>query len=340
MMTPRGTSSPRVAVGDAASLSAQWSVLLGDAARTAGRLAYLDHGSERIRLGADGEGNRYLLVKAEAGASLVADARGRVVQLRSVELDRSAYLAAVCIDVAFAEVFVQLCAELVDVLADVPDPANQLRVQLDRWRRLFSADHDRLSPHALSGLYGELSQLRALLMANGVTMFDTWTGPTGSVHDFRVRDCAIEVKASTARAGRRVSISSIEQLAAPPDVDLFLSFLGLRVDPTGESVPQLVESIVGLGVPRIDLLERMAPIGYHPEHSAGYEEQRFLVHEWLLYDASDPTFPRLTQESFVGSTVPPGVASISYVIDLTNSPPAPLSDPEVAAVHSRFEVRA
>jgi hypothetical protein len=327
-------------VVDAASLSARWSVLLGEAARAGGALAYLDHGSDRIRLGADVEGNRYLLVLAEAGASLDEDVRGRVVQLRRVGLGQSQYLAAVCVDVAFAEVFVQLCAELIDTLAGAPTPANELRVQLDRWRRLFSTDRDRLSPQALSGLYGELSQLRALVIENGGTAFDSWIGPTGAVHDFRVGDCAIEVKTSTTRVGRRVSISSVEQLASPSGVDLYLSFLGLRLDPAGESVPQLLEALVDLGIPRIDLLERVAPIGYHPEHSAGYEEQRFLVHEWLLYDVSSPAFPRITEQSFVGSKVPPGVASVSYVIDLTNSPPVPLSDPEVLGVHSRFEVRA
>lgn len=317
-------------------LAASWTVLIADAARKQGTLASLDLVPGRIMLAASHDGHRYLMARATATTDLGEERLGRVVQLHHVPVNGDSYLAAVCIDETFAEVFLQLCAELVENLHAADDPAQELRQQLDRWRQLFSAARDPLSQNALAGLFGELTQLTQIIQRNGVEAHKTWRGPSGSVHDFETDHCRIEVKASTSRTGRRVSISSIEQLECPPAVDLYLRYFELRPDPTGLSVPAVIEQVVALGVSRVWLLEQLDAVGYQAVNGPRYEHERFIVRNSLLYLVNDESFPKLTSSSFINGGVPPGVASVQYSIDLTNSPPEPLPVEDEVAVEERM----
>lgn len=323
---------------DPQELDTSWSYLVADSKRNNGSLSWMPL-QDGIVLAGTSNGNRYLLAKCGPDSDRTADTRGRVIQLQFRELDGDHYIGAVCVDSAFAELFTQLSAELTEDLVNSSDPATDLRTRLERWRQLFSAARDPLSLQGLAGLFGELTQLEALIRRHGAEVCSTWENSKNEIHDFRSASCVIEVKSSLSRTGRRISISSIEQLERPNNRDVYLRFYGLREDPAGDSVPGVIERLVEAGLSRVWLLEQLDERGYQAVHEGQYEESKFLIREDLLYSVDAAAFPKLTRESFNGGATPPGIASVSYTIDITNSPPEPLPPEVVAEVEDRMGVR-
>jgi len=103
---------------------------------------------------------------------------------------------------------------------DGADVRMALGVSLDRWRNLLR-QVTMLSEEKQTGLAGEVWMLERLFASSGHSALDSWTGPRGEAHDFRVGDKEFEVKAT--RTERRIhSISSATQLAPSPGRNLFL----------------------------------------------------------------------------------------------------------------------
>jgi hypothetical protein len=78
-----------------------------------------------------------------------------------------------------------------------------------------------ISNNIVIGLFGELWVLSMLLDEIGPSAVDSWTGPEKQAHDFRRDHWEIEVKTTTSEQ-RKHSISSLDQLSASQDKDLFL----------------------------------------------------------------------------------------------------------------------
>jgi hypothetical protein len=144
------------------------------------------------------------------------------------------------------------------------------------------------------------------------------------------------VKATLVRYGRTVEIHGQEQLNPPPNGSLYLGVLQLEaVGSGGRSVPEIVTSILDLGVDREDFFRRLDRIGYRVDDQDAYSAMRFKVREGRIY-AVGADFPRIVPESFLGARVPPGVTRLVYQIDLTGEPPNPLGESEVRQVLERL----
>jgi hypothetical protein len=222
---------------------------------------------------------------------------------------------------ALAEVFGQLCQDLIDATADVTGAANLIalvQARLELWMKLFANGHTGLlEPYQMKGLVAELLVFDSMLQGGVRSQLEiahAWVGPLGADQDFVFSDEAIEVKA-IGPSSEVVSISSLQQLdcvvplrlsvqtlrPASPDDDkaVSLNTIALRIEGQLASTPD------ALSLFRRRLLEA----GY--VECPYYDTVRFEVSagEWFTVGER---FPRL-----IAATVPDGIASASYAVSMT-----------------------
>lgn len=316
-------------------LATIWRAVKSKAREASETISYYDVDSQNVKFGSDIKGNLYLFARAPEGTDLSPDFRSQAIHLKEFTLHGNAHLAAMCVEEHFYEVFEKLCNDVVPQLVDAANPADSLREQISRWRELFGPSK-LLTETSLAGIVGELTFLRKLVNEHGTQAYQTWVGPDNQRHDFRGTDCAVEVKSSTSSTGRRATISSVDQLEPPsPDIELFLKYFHLRIDPEGDSVPSLIDEVVNAGVPLLEILDKLKEVGYLPGHEDQYSQFTFVVQNEFLYNVSQKGFPKILRSTFPDGDLPPGVANLTYTIDLTNQPPTPLSDAESLSVEQR-----
>ncbi len=208
------------------------------------------------------------------------------------------------------ELLSQLISNVVNDLLTAPTPGHPITFVLDRlrrWQRLL----ERASRRALSipeqqGLWGELLSMQGFLAkAPAREVVDAWRGPAGEAQDFRFKTHWIECKTIGA-ADNEVGISNLLQLEIGP-VPLFLMVHSICEDPTGRSLPDLVElARATLSVDRaaLDIFESLLALtgfGNGDDYPTRYILQRT---RWYHVDGR---FPRLAS-----STVPEGVLDARY----------------------------
>ncbi|MFB4308396.1 PD-(D/E)XK motif protein [Actinomadura sp. GTD37] len=187
--------------------------------------------------------------------------------------------------------------------------------QFERWQTLLkSLGEDGLGADARRGLYGELLVLKDYVIpelgpANGIL---GWTGPLGTNQDFQLTDCAIEVKATTARATSEITIANERQLDRTGTADLVFGLVVLdeRRGGLGTSLNAMVEGVRAAlpGPPQAGLEGRLARIGYFPQHTNNYDEPRYTLREIRFWSVHGD-FPRIVESEFR-----PGVSTCSYRI--------------------------
>ena len=287
-----------------------------------------------IMIGLDSEFNRHVLIPLMTGESFAEDRTGRSIHVLEIPYGERRFLSTVCLRRDLDGIFVQFARELVQSVVDVPSPASETIHVLERWRSLF---HDASSPEMLPekemiGLLGELLVLSEILRSDSSRNLNVWTGPLGSPHDFRKGRVAIEVKATLVRDGRIVPISSVDQLHAPEGGSLHVVHHRFEPDSEGYELPEVVNSIIDLGVVASELLSLLERVGYRHADLDLYRGHNYKLVDRRIYNVEEETFPKLTSSSFISSTLPPGVLHLRYAIDLTNEPPWPLSEVAERAV--------
>ncbi len=206
--------------------------------------------------------------------------------------------------------FATLCEALVD-----PGRNGERRREIElspvawwkEWKELLG---NRNIDDRIYDILGELCVLRQLIESGEEP---EWNGPTGASYDIELTDRFVEVKSSTVRDKREVTISSQFQLD-PPDKALDLVFC--QFEPTvqtGESIDSVVDWFAGIGYNISALNEKLASKGF--EIGMSSRKRTFLLHSMLKYTV-DKTFPRITPASFVGGAMPAGITKISYTVDL------------------------
>jgi hypothetical protein len=239
----------------------------------------------------------------------------------------------VCLSRNLHDVFERLATDILNEIAEAPSPASKAVEVLNRWKELLSSASQRnvLTDEKIVGLMAELMCARDIARRDALRRLDSWTGPAGHQHDFFVGDVALEVKASTGREGRLVSISSIAQLDEAPGSKLYLAYH--RFEPAkesqGSSLLEEVEATRDIGVDEAELNRRLAAVGFSYLDVDHYLDRRFVLKERRIYNVLGHAFPRITVSSFVNGVVPPGTLRLTYSIDLTNEPPLPLTEAEV-----------
>lgn len=226
----------------------------------------------------------------------------------------------------FTDVFVQLCAHIVDRVSGASSEAQGLSAFMagvEEWRTLLSPAH-RLSPEATRGLFGELwlgfSNLVQECPAGHV--MDAWNGPFQSDQDFQFPDGpSIEVKTVHSRS-RRIQISSENQLDRLPNQELFVGVV--TVDDAMPDTPRAMTVLALLDqmdrllqeaeVPRSELARRLTELRFDRSDHV-YADMHFLPVA-VRYLRVTEFFPRIEP-----GILPHGVSRVSYSLDLADLAP-------------------
>lgn len=217
------------------------------------------------------------------------------------------------------DLFEGLCRTLAIALSHASDSVSSLSIalaHLHRWRAFLSGRGSKhLSAEEVRGLFAELVFLRELLerkpsMKQAV---DAWLGPERSHQDFIFENTAVEVKSLSGTERSAVRISSEDQLESLND-NLFLRIYRLSALPDAPQALSLnqIVTIIREHVADADALEafdrKLVAHGYAP--LSEYDEPRFAVSEMRSFKI-EAGFPCL-----IRSTVPAGIAKVSYDIQL------------------------
>lgn len=269
----------------------------------------------------DYKGHASLLVPVESLSAGQLDWTTKALALQFKELDvdgrLTPFLVLQCLDPKLQDQFGLMSDDVLDAIED--EPAKALKVAIatiDRWRQLF--EHERgslLGPAQLAGVMAELIVLQRLVEIHGPKAVVAWQGPDGGRHDFVFDGCSVEVKATTNHNNMIVTIHGARQLLAPENAELYIWAFQLERTPTGVAVPEQVQALIRRGVPRLDLLTKLAEVGYQDTDSDAYQNTKFqaLADKTFLVDSD---FPRITPETLRPSGIIDKISNISYSVDL------------------------
>ena len=188
---------------------------------------------------------------------------------------------------------------------------------IDRLDSFFKKYSVGMNKTAQQGLYGELYFLYQYLLQKEIEpimALNFWRGHDRSYHDFSFHNGNIEVKTTSQKQHKTITINSELQLDDTGLTNLFLYVLNVKkLTNEGQTLNEMVNSI------RDFLNERNADImrfdhflnqaGYFDEHNNLYDTIRYSSVASDLYKISEG-FPRII-------TLPEGVGDISYSISLS-----------------------
>jgi len=284
--------------------------------------------STNIYMGISYDGSLNLFIPYEGGeeqTDLPFNFKGMTVELRKLRLDDGKtdpqlYLALSTHD-SHERIFTLVTKEIAGlVVEDGFMPFQAVKNTIRRWRNFWSEKKEKeLTHNQIIGLIGEVWFLKEVLIPSlGSKAVFRWSGPQGERHDFQGETSHIEVKV-TEKLYPIFHISSLEQMLAPKDKQLYVAGLMLRHESAGSiNLPDLIKGSELLLENDLDALEKfhecLAAVGYRLESEQDYAKLKFLVASAELYRV-DENFPRLDPGSL---NIPSGVSHIEYEIDLSN----------------------
>jgi hypothetical protein len=289
--------------------------------------------------GIDSERRWHLLVPLAPGETVKKGIGARGISARRREYrhdkdDVRAYVDLACERLELRRLFALIVDDLLrDIRAVGGAPQPVVIATLDRWRQLLGSGSGLLSDKELAGLFGELVVLGELVVQHGPAAFDWWHGPEKSIHDFQRDHVRIEVKATMSHESWKFRIHGLDQLEVPDGGELHVAMLRVHQDDAGDSVPQVVDRILGRGVPAVEMLEKLRNIGYDPVDEEQYRELRLREIERRVAIVDDG-FPSMTRTSFQDGSQPAGTSSVEYDIDVAD---VDLTD---SSVHEAFAAGA
>lgn len=211
-----------------------------------------------------------------------------------------------CLDHSKREQFALICEDFIN-------PAKRIEISTDpcgwwrSWSELLGNSSSDNSPHSV---LGELLVWRRMFDI-GVTM--TWSGPDGSTHDLVGDVFDIEVKSTTQRYGKRITISGEHQLHVAQGKKLYLAFMRFEPSLGSESINSTLGHILSRGISSTHIerdLDRLGhPIGRHSR------VESYLLHDAEIYEVTS-SFPKIVPSSFFGGVLPAGIENIKYEVDL------------------------
>lgn len=197
-------------------------------------------------------------------------------------------------------------------------PIEVIKTVLERWKHILSLDSDRLmSANKLIGLLGELLLLEHLIQQKSPNILDNWVGPLGNRHDFEFTNKSIEVKSTTTRIGNEITVHGISQLESSVGKELNILKIQFEPDPTGLSVPEIVNRILEtVGVSEAALFEKLSKVGYSHLMGKAYFNFRLRPIEFQLIPV-DEKFPRITKDTLKELDKDGRVLDIEYVVNVS-----------------------
>lgn len=206
--------------------------------------------------------------------------------------------------------FSAICAQFVDP-EERGDLVESPYSWWERWKNLLGNSVKNKTPH---GVLGELITLRKLWDQGA---HPVWIGGEGSVNDIQCGTSEYEVKSTTIRYDSIVSITGQFQLDYNTSDSLYLIFCRFEISFNGESINDVVQSLVQRGMDEQRLENVLEKCGY--EAGSSVRRDRYKLLEIRRYHVDD-SFPAITTKSFIGGQIPDAVVQFSYRLELSGLP--------------------
>jgi hypothetical protein len=280
-------------------------------------------GTVPLELRVDGErGTTSLRCPVDGPADLRGFGAPEELILRSLD-DPDPRLEISVADIELVPHFLGFVETVVDAIQlQGAEATGAIQTSMRLFRRLLRDVH-LLSRERVLGLLGELWVLNRLIDAGGGGALESWTGPRGEAHDFRIGGVELEVK-TTARQRRVHLIHGLDQLEPSPGADLHLVSLQLASGGAASESFSLAERLAATrkrldGFGRGEEFGRLV-IGRHgiaPEDEHRYDE-RFRLRSAPVLIKVDESFPRLTRDDIDAAPNPEmhRVVEVEYEVDV------------------------
>lgn len=208
------------------------------------------------------------------------------------------------------EPFSALCAELV-----TPGENGELRRELEnnplawwsQWKELLGNKNVDFRAY---DVLGELWVLKYLAEQGEQA---EWNGPNGATYDIDCNGYFAEVKSTTARNKKQITLSNLFQLDPPGGQKLYLILCQFESAQEGISINSLVKDLEQLGYSSSGLNEKLSKLGLERGKTA--RKRNYMVHAVTKY-CVDESFPAIRPTSFAGGALPDGVMNITYTVTL------------------------
>ncbi len=212
------------------------------------------------------------------------------------------------------EQFSALCAELLN-----PGENGELRDEISNSPAIWWAQWKELlgNKNIDSRVYDTLGELWALKYLAQKGEHAEWNGPDGSTYDIDCDGFFTEVKSTTARNKRQITLNNVFQLDPPDGTKLYLVLCQFEAALSGISINSLVDDLERLGYSKTALNDKLAKLGLEKGKTA--RKRCYIMHAATKYTIDD-SFPAIREKSFVGGTLPSGVMSITYTVTLDGVP--------------------
>lgn len=316
-------------------LLAAWRALSGTADQVEGWRAIPVSGYPSIRAGRHFPGNEEAVLLGFGDVIVPTDdhlPQGKGFLVVSVDIKDASHqhwLALARRSDGSPDLFTTMVLDVLDTIRSAKAATSQQSFQLfltriRAWQDFMRRGADTmLGPQAEIGLFGELVTLLDAMSVglHPAIPIEGWEGPLHGIQDFALGTGAIEVKTTIATTGFPASIESLDQLDDAQRQPLFLAAVRLRPEPSGVSLPELIDRIrmmVGDDPARNTLDTRLLHAGYVDATRDHYQRRYEIVEMTIIH--VDNTFPRLTK-----ATVPAGISAAQYDINLDQTMATPIT---------------
>ena len=274
-------------------------------------------GAVRLALGSGGELRLLLPVRQSERIAETPSSQALGIGVATYTLGGTPirFLDITCASGALDGVFADVADEIMERIAGGASPVEACRTTIEDFRALLIDPAAEVSVEEIRGLIGELLILRTLL-ALDPTAWKLWRGPLRERHDFRGGSDAIEVKTTGRSTARKVMISSVDQLMPPADGTLQLVVFQLEETAGGDlSIARLASEVSNVVSDRQELGRLLSAVGCPDPEARTWNRCRFCLEGETHYRV-DGAFPRIVPGSFVSGSMPAGVESLAYVVNL------------------------
>lgn len=274
----------------------------------------------RVWIGTDNN-DRHVAYFEVAGERFNAFAVSEVLEVSWVETtvgdDSDVQTAKViCRDARLNDVFLSLIEDVVSQLG-AGDSLNVLLSSVAAWRRLLQIVDNGLSETAAAGLYGELRFLEELVGNCGPQQVNIWQISENDVHDFISTNVRAEVKTSSFQNRQSVTVHGLKQLDVVSSADLVLAVAEIQRHGNGETIDDVVDRLLDLGVDIENLSRKLESRGFVRGMSfSDTEAKTFELQSWRFWPITSDS--PVISASGLGAVTAAAVADVSYSLNLSS----------------------
>jgi len=266
------------------------------------------------------QNKRYYSLLYQINSSETIDLTIELPRLQCIDIyitpSSPCYLAISLLDSSFADIFLDLCNDLIGSTREKSTRDEGIINIVNRcwrWQSLLNRKGSTLlSLQEQQGLFSELSFLLDHLAPSiGISRsLEMWQGPYGSYHDFVSGSVDVEIKSFRTVGIPRISVSSEHQLERPPNKRLYLVCYALTSDHSvGHSVTSIAErlsSLIAETAPSTCGLFQslLDEAGFAWTHD--YESSKWSIQSLSCYEVKEG-FP-----SIIRSTIHPALMHVEY----------------------------